>query len=333
MLRSHLPRPLFPSRVPSRVLAPVLAALTLVVATGCGDAENTSESDGRTDQSPSAGAGAGAGAGTDAGMGTWLLGMSSAGGADGETSTTTYVSYDPSTGSATATELPGVKAASASSEQGVLLVSTDRAWAIPDTSIPRAEGRSGKLKVYSLDDGSPEVVDIAARTGRSDVEAIGWAFDPERADTLRVVDTRNRVWAVDVSGGKASQETSLPRGAWVFLNGFNRTTGLPYVESIESDRTSPAGNGPADTSPITRSGGTVLPSGAPTLEKQPDNPCRLSAGFTEASGTTWVFCADDPSVKTYYLLKGAREWSAFGTPSAPVAPVAAGVPLVLPPAE
>ncbi len=326
MLRTHLPRsPFRPT-----VLGPVLAALTLLVTAGCGDVAVTSDPDAKADRSQPASPAASPD--ISAGQGTWLLGMSSAGGADAETSTATYLNYDPSTGAATATELPGVKAASASSEQGVLLVSTDRAWAIPDTGIPRAEGRSGKLKVYSLDNGSVKVIDIAARTGRSDVTAIGWAFDPERADTLRVVDTRNRVWAVAVPGGKASQETSLPKGPWVFLNGFNRSTGLPYVESIESDQTKPAGNGPVDTSPIRRSGGTVLPSGASVLEKLPDNPCRLAAGFTEASGTTWVFCFDDPSVKTYYLPKGAQEWTAFGKPSTAVAPIAAGVPLVLPPA-
>lgn len=317
----------------SRVLAPALVALTLLVSAGCGDAEATSRSGDKNSGGQSAGSGAGPD--TGAGEGSWLLGMSSAGGADGETSTTTYLSYDPSTGSAAATELPGVKAASASADQGVLLVSTDRAWAIPDTAVPRAEGRSGKLTVYSLGSGSPRtrILDIAARTGRSDVEAIGWAFDPQRPDTLRVVDTRNRVWAVAVPGGRASQETPLPKGAWVFLNGFNHTTGLPYVESIDSDRTRPPGNGPADTSPITRSGGTVLPSGAPALQRLPENPCRQSAGFTEASGTTWVFCADEPTVKTYYLPKGAREWTAYGKPSTAIAPVAAGVRLVLPPVE
>jgi hypothetical protein len=317
------------------LLGAAVAALALLGAAGCGDVEVTPKSsptaDSSADESPSASPSAKAD--TSLGEGRWLLGMSAAGGADGETSTMTYVSYDPSTGEATATELPGVKGASASAEQGVLLVSADRAWAVPDTSISRAEGRSGKLKVYSLANGSPKVVDIKARTGKSDVVAIGWAFDPERADTLRVVDTKNRVWSVAVPGGKARAEASLPRGPWVFTNGFNRNTGQPYVESIDSDRTKPAGNGPSDTSAITRSGGTVLPSGTPGLEKLPPSPCRQAAGFTEGSGTTWVFCADAPSVKAYYLPKDAQEWTAFGKPSSDVAPTAAGVPVVLPPAQ
>ena len=47
----------------------------------------------------------------------------------------------------------------------------------------------------------------------------------------------------------------------MFTNGFNRNTGEPYMESIDSDATNPAGNGPGDTSPVTRDGGTVLADG------------------------------------------------------------------------
>ena len=66
------------------------------------------------------------------------------------------------------------------------------------------------------------------------------------------------MWAVNVAGGKATQEGTLAKGPWVFTNGFNHNTGEPYMESIDSDETNPAGNGPADTSPVTRDGGTVL---------------------------------------------------------------------------
>ena len=48
----------------------------------------------------------------------------------------------------------------------------------------------------------------------------------------------------------------------MFNNGFNHNTGEPYMESIDSDETNPAGNGAADTSPITRDGGTVLANDA-----------------------------------------------------------------------
>ena len=158
-------------------------------------------------------------------------------------------------------------------------MSADRNWAIPDTGISRAEERSGKLKVYSLTDGSTKVVDIRDRTGKDDVRPIGWAFDPERADTLRVVDTKNRVWVVNVAGGKATQEGSLPKGPWVFTNGFNPNTGTPWVESITDDKTKPAGNGVAFKSPVTREGGTVLANGSDGLSELPASPCRLGAGL------------------------------------------------------
>ena len=152
------------------------------------------------------------------------------------------------------------------------------------------------------------------------MKAIGWAFDPERADTLRVVDTATASGPSNVAGGKATQEGTLAKGPWVFTNGFNHNTGEPYMESIDSDETNPAGNGPADTSPVTRDGGTVLPTDAEALTELPASPCRLGAGFTDANGVTWVFCADKPTLSTYYLPKDGEEWTAYGKPSTPVAP-------------
>jgi len=311
---------------------PFAAALaTLVLTAGCGSVSVESDDGDQAKETPSATPSSAAD--TSSGEGTWLLGMTTAGGIDGETSTSVYISYNPSTGQATARELPGVKAASASAEEASLLVSADRQWAIPDTTIPKAEEKSGELSVYSLTRGGATKIDIGDRTGRDDVTPIAWAFDPERAGTLRVVDTKSRVWAVNVAGGKAVQEDPLPTNGWVFLNGFNRNTGEPYVSRIDNEDTLPAGNGPADTDPVTREGGTVLPAGSPGITELPPSPCRLGAGYAEAEGLTWVFCADADTVTAFYLPEGAKEWTAYGKPSTPVAPEAAGFPLVLPPAE
>ncbi len=309
-------------------VASVAAALaTLLIAAGCGSVEVKADGEKKNAEPTPA-----AKADTSAGEGNWLLAVTSAGGADGETSTTTYISYNPSTGQATARKLPGVTAGSTSGDMSALLVSSDREWAIPDTGISRREEKSGRLTVYSLG-GSTQIIDIRDRTGKDDVDAIGWAFDPAREDTLRVVDTKNRVWSVNVAGGKATQESTLPKGPWFFGNGFNRNTGEPYVESIDSDETNPPGNGKADTSPLTRAGGTVLPANSTALSELPASPCRLGAGYTDDAGVTWAFCADQPSVTTHYLPKDGKEWTAYGKPSTPLAPVAAGFPLVLPPAD
>ncbi len=270
---------------------------------------------------------------TSAAEGDWLLALQSAGGADAESATTVYVTYNPATGQASARKLPPVSTPSAGTDDAALLVSSDRQWAIPDTATTKAEERSGQLKVYSLPTGDATTIDIRQRTGKNDVKAIGWAFDPQQPHTLRVVDTKNRVWALDVTGGQATQEKSLASGAWFFNNGFNHATGEPYMESIESDETNPAGNGLADTSPITRDGGTVLANDAKALTELPASPCRLGAAFVDADGTTWTFCADKASLSTYYLPKDGEEWTAYGKPSTPVAPEAATFPLVLPPAS
>ena len=46
-----------------------------------------------------------------------------------------------------------------------------------------------------------------------------------------------------------------------------------------------------------------------------------------------MFCADKPQLTTHYLPEGSEEWQSYGEPSAPVAPEAASVSLVLPPAR
>ncbi len=306
------------------------AAGLLLLSSACGsDGASASDPEPRTSSStPSDDA-----ADTSLGEGNWLLGITSAGGADGETTLTSYVTLNPSTGEATARKIPGVSAASSTPREAALLVSSDRLWAIGDTGISTKEEKSGQLSVYSLSDDSTRTIDIRERTGKSDVKPIGWAFDPERPDTLRVVDTDNRVWAVAVSGDTATQESTLPDGPWVFTNGFDPNTGEPWVESIDSDKTLPADEGANDTRPITRDGGTVLPAGSTGLSSLPPGPCRLGAGYADPSGVTWMFCADQASISTHYLPEGSDAWVEFGTPGSPVAPVASGFALVLPPAE
>lgn len=320
---------------------PLAAGLTTLLLTGllagCGSVEVTSKNGdknaGKADPSPSASPSAGTAVDTSTGEGDWLLGITTAGGADGEATQTTYIVFNPSTGKATARKIPSAEEASATPEQSALLVSANRLYAITDTAVPRSQGRSGLLKVYSLASGATKVIDIRRRTGNDSVKPIAWAFDPVRADTLRVVDTKYRVWSLSVAGGKATAETRLPRGDWVFTNGFNPNSGEPWVESIDSDATLPAGNGEADKSLVTRYGGSVLPAESAAFSRLPTGPCRLGAGFTTRAGVTWAFCADDPTLTAYYLPKDGTKWTAYGKPSPSVAPEAAGFPLVLPPAE
>ncbi len=253
---------------------------------------------------------------TSTAEGNWLLGIQTAGGADAETSTTTYVTYNPATGQATARKLPGGPGRQRLARRG--RPAGQRRPAVGDPRHRDHRG-GGAAPASSRSTRWPRATRRSStsggRTGDDGVKAIGWAFDPERADTLRVVDTANRVWAVNVAGGKATQEGTLAKGPWVFTNGFNHNTGEPYMESIESDETNPAGNGPADTSPVTRDGGTILPAESEAMTKLPASPCRLGAGFTDANGVTWVFCADESALTTYYLPKDGEKWTAYGKPS------------------
>ena len=77
----------------------------------------------------------------------------------------------------------------------------------------------------------------------------------------------------------------------------------------------------------------MLASGPTGLAELPASPCRLGAGYTDDDGVTWAFCADQPTVATYYLPKDGKEWTAYGKPSTAVAPVAAASRSSCPPPE
>ena len=312
------------------VTASAVAGLLLLAGCGDGTSSSTSSADptASTSESPAGNAD------LPQGQGDWLLGITVAEGADAEVSSTVYVTYDPSTGEASARKVPGVQAGSTGDgSNAALLVSTDRTWAVPDVAVASKETKDGTVTLYSTTDQATKKLDLRALTKQKDLKPVAHAFDPQRPEVLRVVDTRERVWAVDVAAGKASSEGRLAQGPWVFTNGFNHNTGVPWVESIDSADTLPPANGVADTGPIQRSGGTVLPSASDALDAMPKSPCGLAGAFTTAEGTTWAFCADKPEVSAYTLAKGDTEWQAYGTPSSPVAPVASGVPLVLPPVQ
>lgn len=305
-----------------RLAAGLLAAVLTVVATGCGDDKGGAPAAADT-----------SGSSTPAVQGDWLLRFVTAEGADGERERSVYVRYNPTTGAAEARSLPPVTASDSRQDEQVLLVSADHRWAIPDAAIPKSERASARLVLYSVTDDTTQTVDLRALAGQSGLRPVAWAFDPTVAGTLRVVDTDRTVWKVDYLGHTATKEGQLPkRSGWIFGNGFDKATGEPYIESIDSDETEPAGNGDADTRPIERQGGTLLRYDGETLAGLPKPPCGFAGGFQFDDGGAWLFCADTPSIAAYRADKGGAKWEAFGTPSPKIVPaVAADLSFVLPP--
>jgi hypothetical protein len=315
-----------PTHTASRVAAAVFAALLVLTAAGCGDEDATlaASAHATTDT---------AGGSAGAADGDWLLRFTTAEGADGEQERAVYVRYNPTTGAATARSLPRVTASDARQDEQVLLVSADHTRAIPDTGIPKAQGSTGKLVVYGVATDTTEAVDIRALTGQAGLRAVAWAFDPEAADIIRVVDTDHVVWRVDLGANTATKEGTLPkRSGWIFGNGFDKNTGEPYIESIDSDETEPAGNGDSDTRPVERQGGTLVRYDGEDLDGLPKPPCGFAGGFRFGDGTAWLFCADTPSIAAFDLNKGDESWAAFGVPSERIVPgVAAEMTFALPP--
>jgi hypothetical protein len=306
----------------TRLAAGLIAAALTVAVGGCGDKESDSPSDAGS-----------TGSATPTVKGDWLLRFVTAEGADGERERSVYVSYDPSTGQAKARSLPPVTASDARQDEQVLLVSADHRWALQDTAVPKAQRKSGKLVLYSVTDQTTQAVDLPALTGQSGLRPVAGAFDPTAAGVLRVVDADQVVWKVDLSGPSATKEGQLPkRSGWIFGNGFDKTTGEPYIESIDSDQTEPAGNGDSDTRPIERQGGTLVRYDGETLVGLPKPPCGFAGGFQYDDGSAWLFCADTPSIAAYRAGKDASKWEPFGTPSPKIVPaVAADLSFVLPP--
>jgi hypothetical protein len=200
--------------------------------------------------------------------------------------------------------------------------------------VPKDQARTGKLLVYPVGDDSTETLDIRALTGQPDLKAVGWAFDPTAGELLRVVDSQMRVWKVDLTTQSASQGSTLPRrDGWIFGNGFAKNSGEPYIESIDSDQTDPAGHGDSDTSPVQRQGGTLIQYDGEPLADLPQPPCGFAGGFQYDDGSAWLFCADTSSITAYQATKGGASWHKFGTPSPDVLPkTVAAVSFALPPA-
>ncbi|HEX2893386.1 MAG TPA: hypothetical protein VHO29_05225 [Marmoricola sp.] len=308
----------------SRVTA-VAVALAVLALSGCGDTADKAD--------PKAAASANETAVAKAGDGDWLLRFTTAEGADGEEARAVYVRYNPKTGAATTRSLPPVMATDASQDEEVLTVSADHTRAIADTGVPKDESRTGKLRIYSLTSDATQTVDIRAITGRPDLTPVGWAFDPTKPELLRVVDSGLTVWKVDLAAKSAKRESTLPRReGWIFGNGFDKTTGEPYIESIDSDLTEPAGNGDSDTRPVQREGGTLLRYDGEPLADLPKPPCGFAGGFQYDDGSAWLFCADTPSITAYQVQKGGASWERFGTPSPAIVPnAAAELTFALPP--
>ena len=308
------------SRLARMRIMTAVAAVLLATATGCGDATTSTDHDGPTASAHDSGA--------------WLLRFGTAGGADGERSGAVYVSYDPTTGTASARRVPGVVAADASQDEQLLLASADHRWAIRDTRIPRSQGKAGTVVLYSVTGDATETRDLRAATGARSLGAVAAAVDPTDGSVLRVVDEHRVVWKVDVASRTATKERVLPaRAGWIFGNGFDKTTGEPYVERIDSEETEPPGNGDDDTRPAERQGGTLLRYDGPDVAGLPKAPCGFAGGFRDDTGA-WLFCADTPSIAAYRLSADGSAWEPWGTPSPDVVPGAAvEITFALPPAE
>lgn len=317
-----------------RTRTPAWCALVVVASLGvasCGSDDSTADS--ATSAAPTLVAADASWSG-----GPWLLRFNTEGGAEGETVHAVYIRFTPSTGATTVRELPGLTTVDTYSGSQALMVSADQQYALLDSRVTRADGKHGQVTLYPIDRDQTVAVDVRGWSKAVDLVPVGVAFDPVDGDVLRVVDNLRRVWRVDLAARSAVRDGDLPSSSgWIFANGFDKNTGLPYIEAIDTSDTLPAGNGDDDVRLVERRGGVIRladstdgteASGAPAL------PCGFAGGFTVAGGTAWLFCADTPKITAYRLPVGATAWERVGTESKPVVPATAEeLPVALPPVE
>ncbi|MCX6394942.1 MAG: hypothetical protein NTV23_00465 [Propionibacteriales bacterium] len=271
----------------------------------------------------------------DAGWGErpWLLRFSTAGGPEGETVQAVYVRFTPDTGATTVRSLPALDNRDTYADSQALLVSADQQYALLDSRVTAADRAAGRVTVFPIDGDGSVRLDVRSWSGSPDLKPVGVAFDPVDGALLRVVDARQQVWKVDVTARTAVRDGNLPQHpGWIFANGFDKNTGLPFIESLDTPDTLPAGNGDDDVRPVERRGGVLRPTDPNDVAGQPALPCGFAGGFTLTDGAAWLFCADTPKISAYRWTPGADAWEQVGVASKAVVPrTAEELPVVLPP--
>lgn len=303
--------------------AAAIAAL-LLLAAGCGSTEPKAASAEPTISTPPE---------IDLADGPWLLRFNAEAGGEGALLRAVYITITPSTGATTVRGLPALSDPDTYSDASAVLVSGDQTLALLDARVQRADARKGLVRVYSTTAELDRTVDVRQLTGEPDLVPVGAAFDPGKPQLLRVVDNARRVWELDLVAGTGTRDGDLPsRSGWIFANGFDKNSGVPYIEDPASESTLPEGNGLGDIRPVARRGGQVRIDDGTEYPEEPPLPCGFAGAFVTEGGTVWLFCADTARITTYRLAEGAGAWEKVGKESGPIVPgSAAELPVVLPP--
>ena len=217
-----------------------------------------------------------------------------------------YVRFDPASGTTHVTEITGPPLDF--EPNPYLLVDAGRTVAVRANAASIKEERTGTTKLYSLDGGKPRAVDLRAVTGDDTLHPIGWAFDPEQAGLLRVLDRSGRLfeWGVD-------EETATEVDAVEVDKGFQLA---PYFDS-------------ADGMPLLRDKGTyevekggAYAAGGAEPAKTDRSPCAegttLASTVRDGSGTTWSGCQTGDKVVLFQQPEGESAWQDAGASAADV---------------
>ena len=217
-----------------------------------------------------------------------------------------YVRFDPASGATDVTEITGPP--DAFTPNPYLLVDAGRTVAVRANAASIKEERTGTTTLYALDGGKARPIDLREVTGVDGLHPIGWAFDPEEAGLLRILDRSGRLFEWQVADDRATELDAVEAGKGFAL--------APYFDS-------------ADGMPLLRDkrtyeiekGGAYAAGGA-TAVKTDLSACpgrtTLARTVRDGSGTSWTGCQVGDKVLLLQRADGESGWTDAGASGADV---------------
>lgn len=217
-----------------------------------------------------------------------------------------YVRFDPASGATDVTEIPGPPMDF--EPNPYLVVDAGRTLAVRANAASMKEERTGAMRLYALDGGDARSIDLREITGVDDLHPIGWAFDPEEAGLLRILDRSGRLFEWPVAEDAATELDAVEVGQGSALAPFfDSADGMPLSRDKK-------------TYEIEKGGAYTAGGATPVRTDRSGCPGRTTLARTvrDASGTTWTGCQVGDRVVLLQQADGESGWTDAGASGADV---------------
>ena len=139
-----------------------------------------------------------------------------------------YVRFDPSSGTTDVTEITGPPCAF--TPNPYLLVDAGRTVAVRANAASIKEERTGTTRSTPSTAARNAPIDLREVTGVDALHPIGWAFDPDEAGLLRILDRSGRLFEWQVADDRATELDAVEAGKGFELAPyFDSADGMPLL--------------------------------------------------------------------------------------------------------